>query len=124
VLLGRGYSLEVDLWGLGVAIYFMLTGRGFCSLFLSLLSLTLLSPFNDANVNITYKNIMNLNYTMPSTFDKATKDIISNLLELDPEKRLGCGVDGIKKLKSHSWFKEINWDELSREEMTPPFIPS
>ena len=38
---------------------------------------------------------------------------------LDPDKRLGCDeMGGFEKLKSHAFFKDIDWSHL--EELTPP----
>ena len=38
-----------------------------------------------------------------------------------PHKRLGC--NGIKEIKEHSWFKNINWEELLNKQMKSPFVP-
>lgn len=46
------------------------------------------------------------------------------LLESDITKRLGCGDDNMAKLKSHSWFRSINFDQLEAKQIDAPFIPS
>ena len=48
-------------------------------------------------------------------------DLINKLLYRKPHKRLGC--NGIKEIKEHPWFKNINWDELFEKKMESPFIP-
>lgn len=39
------------------------------------------------------------------------------------EKRLGCGPDGEKAIKSHKFFASLNWEKLERKEIAPPFKP-
>ncbi|KAI9488828.1 hypothetical protein BDB00DRAFT_876999 [Zychaea mexicana] len=33
------------------------------------------------------------------------------------------GNDGTKRVKSHRWFRKINWEDLKARKMTPPIIP-
>lgn len=46
-------------------------------------------------------------------------------LERDPNKRLGYrpGGGGFEDIKSHPWFKGINWNALHNKEVVPPFEP-
>lgn len=50
--------------------------------------------------------------------------MFSQLLERDPEDRLGCNEyrDG-EDIKNHPFFASINFDKLLRKEITPTFIP-
>lgn len=42
-----------------------------------------------------------------------TIDLVKKLLVRNPEERLGAGSDNdYNKLKSHSFFKGIEWDNL------------
>jgi len=38
-----------------------------------------------------------------------TKDLLSRLLEKDPNKRLG-NYQGIRDIKSHPFFGDVNWN--------------
>jgi hypothetical protein len=53
------------------------------------------------------------------------KDLIEGLLKFKPAERLGI-KDGIKEIKNHSFFKEINWTALRNRQtqsfMTQPLI--
>lgn len=40
-------------------------------------------------------------------------------MDYDPETRLGSG--GLSQIKSHDFFKDLDWDNLN--EMEPPFVP-
>jgi len=41
------------------------------------------------------------------------KDLIEKFLEVDPRKRLGW--DGTQKIKSHPFFKKIDWKTLREQ---------
>ncbi|KAL6036402.1 hypothetical protein STEG23_012633 [Scotinomys teguina] len=43
----------------------------------------------------------------------------SQLFVREPEKRLGVRGD----IRQHPLFREINWEELERKEIDPPFRP-
>jgi hypothetical protein len=45
------------------------------------------------------------------------------LLNRDPLKRLGSEADA-KEIKSHPFFKEIDWEKLFQKKIEPPFKPS
>ena len=45
------------------------------------------------------------------------------LLQKDPSKRLGSGPRGSEEIKSHKWFKPINWRKLDAREFQPSFRP-
>ena len=44
------------------------------------------------------------------------------LLERNPTQRLG--YNGFEEIKTHPWFKDIDWDQLYRKEIIPPFRPT
>ena len=50
------------------------------------------------------------------------KNIITKLLEKDPEKRLGR--QGIIEIKKHPFFSGINFDDLIKKKVKPPFRPN
>jgi hypothetical protein len=31
--------------------------------------------------------------------------------------------EGIKDIKPHLWFRDLDWEKLSRKQLKPPFIP-
>ena len=51
------------------------------------------------------------------------KDLIQKLLVVDPKDRLGEGPDGSEKIKSHPFFKGVNWKDAWQKKIKPPFIP-
>ena len=45
------------------------------------------------------------------------------MLTKEIEKRLGFGLDGGKSVKSHPFFKDINWEQLEARAIEPPNKP-
>lgn len=45
------------------------------------------------------------------------------LLQVNPEKRLGCGPGGIQEIKSHRWFSRISWEALAAKQLPAPILP-
>uniref|UniRef100_A0AAY5ETB3 non-specific serine/threonine protein kinase n=1 Tax=Electrophorus electricus TaxID=8005 RepID=A0AAY5ETB3_ELEEL len=55
----------------------------------------------------------------PSLF----RDLIRKLLVKDPHKRLGSGPRGAEDIKSHVFFKGLNWTDLAQKKLASPFKP-
>lgn len=55
----------------------------------------------------------------PSELSPLAKDLISKLLTLAPEERLG--FYGAEEVKAHPFFADINWDTILTQKA--PFIP-
>ena len=45
------------------------------------------------------------------------------MLIRNPERRLGCGPKGWAEVKSHAFFRHIDWNKFSRREIKVPFLP-
>jgi len=106
VLKGQGHGTPVDWWSLGTLIYEMLTG---------------LPPYYSQNINIMYQKILNGELRFPEYVSSEAQDLIEGFLVRDPAKRLGSDFDAVK---SHQFFKGIDWDKLYRKEVDPPFKPA
>jgi hypothetical protein len=38
-------------------------------------------------------------------------------------QRLGCLKNGVREIKEHLWFTEINWEALLAKRIPPPIVP-
>ena len=46
-------------------------------------------------------------------------DLLARLLTKDPSQR----PQSVREVKQHSWFANINWDQLCHKKYKAPFIP-
>lgn len=108
VLIG-GHEKEVDWWSLGVLIYEMIEGR---------------PPFYSAEVMEMYERILKAPLQFSTRFSNEAIDICEKLLTKDPSKRLGSGPGDAWDIKSHPFFAGMNWENLQKKRVTPPYIPT
>ncbi|KAM3140588.1 hypothetical protein pb186bvf_007400 [Paramecium bursaria] len=108
IILGKGYSYNVDLWSVGVCAYeFMCGGLPYAD--------QLDDPYE------IYEEIMNTQLGFPNYFkDRIAKKLIGQLLSKQPESRLGSSY---ASLKAHQWFDDFDWDRLFSKSLPPPYIP-
>ncbi|KNC78295.1 AGC/PKC/PKCH protein kinase, partial [Sphaeroforma arctica JP610] len=60
--------------------------------------------------------------TASQTFQACTR-LISAFLNRDPRRRLGCGPNKANDIKSHPFFRRLDWNAVSSRQATPPFVP-
>jgi len=110
VIGGQPYDKSVDFWALGTMLYEFLTG---------------LPPFYSNQLKVMYERIL----TAKLTFNKDCgvspegQSFLAGLLERDPMKRLGCGPEGLDRIKNHPWFKTLNWSDVYNKKTTPEYKP-
>ena len=108
IILGRGHGRSVDWWALGILIYEMMAG---------------FPPFYDETPYLIYEKILGGKLEFPPHFDRALCDLLTGLLEADPQRRLGCGAAGAEDVKTHPWFSAVNWPALLQRKVQSPFTP-
>ena len=69
------------------------------------------------------KRILKSEAPMPNFLSDDVKDFILKLLVKDPRKRLGGGISDAEEVKSHRFFRTINWDDLLQKNIPAPFVP-
>ncbi|KAL7671737.1 hypothetical protein ACOME3_006640 [Neoechinorhynchus agilis] len=84
----QGYGREVDMWACGVILFTMLSGT---------------PPFWHRKQHILLRQIMEANYSFSNLvwdeISTTAKEIVSRLLEIDPQKRLTA-----EEALAHQWF--------------------
>uniref|UniRef100_A0A3P8SU07 Protein kinase C n=1 Tax=Amphiprion percula TaxID=161767 RepID=A0A3P8SU07_AMPPE len=109
-------GFSVDWWALGVLMFEMMAGR---------------SPFDiitdnpDMNTEeYLFQVILEKPIRIPRSLSVKAASVLKGFLNKDPKERLGCQVQaGFTDIKSHTFFRSIDWDQLEKKEMTPPFKP-
>ncbi|EEC15400.1 cAMP-dependent protein kinase catalytic subunit, putative, partial [Ixodes scapularis] len=100
-----------DLWALGCIVYQMIAG---------------LPPFRATNEYLTFQKIIKLDYEFPDGFHPVIRDLVENLLVLNPSERLGSAArGGYAQLRQHEFFSEVQWGRLPETDPPKmlPFLP-
>ncbi|KAL2525959.1 Protein kinase superfamily protein [Abeliophyllum distichum] len=107
IVTGEGHGNAVDWWTLGIFMYELLYG---------------ITPFKGVNNEFTLANIVarGLEFPKEPVVAPSAKDLISQLLNKDPTKRMGSMM-GAAAIKHHPFFHGVNWALLRCTR--PPYIP-
>ncbi|KAF7135495.1 hypothetical protein RHSIM_Rhsim08G0163600 [Rhododendron simsii] len=108
ILLSKGHNKDADWWSVGILLYEMLSGK---------------PPFTHANRKKLQERIINEKVKLPPRLTSEAHSLLKELLQKDPSKRLGSGPRGADEIKSHKWFRSINWKKLEARELQPKFKP-
>jgi serine/threonine-protein kinase Psk1 len=109
VIQGRPYDKTVDWWSFGALGYDLLTGG---------------PPFTANNHQKLQEKILKNKITMPYFLGPDAKDLLTRFLRKEPRKRLGSSMPkDLQVIKSHRFFRKINWKKLENRELEPPIKP-
>jgi len=109
-----GHNRAVDFWALGVFLYEVISGS---------------LPW-EAKTEVELRTmVVSGSVTFPpggvhgQDFSPQLKQLITGLLEKNPNKRLGMLKEGIQGVKRVAWLREIDWPSLESRALEPPFKP-
>lgn len=108
IVLAKGHGKAADWWSVGILLYEMLTGQ---------------PPFTHNNRQKLQQKIVKDKIKLPPYLSSEAHSLLKALLQKEPSKRLGIGVNGSDDIKQHKWFKSINWRKLEAREIQPKFRP-
>lgn len=109
ILTRSGHGKAVDWWSLGALMYDMLTGA---------------PPFTAENRKKTIDKILKGKLNLPPYLTNEARGLLKKLLKKNVPERLGATPDDAKPIKSHTFFRGINWETTLERKLPPPFKPS
>lgn len=90
LLAEKGQGKACDVWAFGCIMYQLMAGN---------------PPFKASNEYQTFQKIIKLQYTYPPGFPSCGRDLIKNILVLDPNQRWP-----ISRIKAHPFFEGVVWN--------------
>ena len=109
VITGQMYGREVDWWSLGALGCDLLSGN---------------PPFTANNYAKIQEKIVKAKLQLPYFLGPDAKDLLTRLLRKEPGKRLGSRMPrDLATIKSHRFFRRLNWKQLEQRELEPPIKP-
>ncbi|KAH9259238.1 hypothetical protein BASA81_002281 [Batrachochytrium salamandrivorans] len=116
ILLRKGHGSAVDWWACGVLLFELLSGE---------------TPFAGYETTDIYERVLAhvdpKQLVYPAQCEGLTegcKNLIQNLLHPKRAKRLGAKFPGVLGIKRHAFFEGLDWDELEKQTVVAPLLPS
>lgn len=108
ILTRSGHGKAVDWWSLGALMFDMLTG---------------MPPFTADNRKNTIDAILKGKLNIPAYLATDSRDLIRRLMKRQVSQRLGSGPTDGQAVRAHSFFKNVNWDDVLARRLDPPIKP-
>ncbi|KAF4092096.1 hypothetical protein AMELA_G00016940 [Ameiurus melas] len=107
IIQNQGHDFGADFWSLGVLVYELLVGS---------------PPFSSSEPQSIYAKILDGVIKYPPYMGEAARSLISKLCRPRPGQRLGNTKNGIKDVRNHRWFNNMNWHKLRMKQISAPTI--
>eukprot|EP00040_Diaphanoeca_grandis_P014188 m.71824 g.71824 ORF g.71824 m.71824 type:complete len:709 (+) comp24395_c0_seq2:78-2204(+) len=108
ILERKPYDKAVDFWALGVLVYEMLTGE---------------APFGGTEENELFASIMHQPIDTSGITDHDAAHFVVQMLDRNPNMRIGSGPDAKQHITTHAFFHNLNWSLLADAAVRPPYNP-
>ncbi|KAL1395497.1 hypothetical protein pipiens_011203, partial [Culex pipiens pipiens] len=108
ILTRSGHGKAVDWWSLGALMFDMLTG---------------MPPFTADNRKNTIDAILKGKLNIPAYLATDSRDLIRRLMKRQVSQRLGSSPTDGQAVRAHSFFKNVNWDDVLARRLDPPIKP-
>ncbi|CAL8132568.1 unnamed protein product [Orchesella dallaii] len=110
VLKGRYSEVgpSADLWAFGCLLFQLISGA---------------LPFQATNEFLIFQKILKLEYEFPTGFPPVLKDLVEQLLKIEPSERLGAKDEKLyESIQKHPFFESVDFEALWQE-APPPIAP-
>lgn len=108
IISGKQYDRAVDWWAFGVLMFQMLLCQ---------------SPFKGDDEDDVFNAIEHDDVRYPISMPRQTVLILQALLTKDPEQRLGSSERDALEIMEHSYFEDVNFDDILHLRVQPPYLP-
>uniref|UniRef100_A0A158R636 Protein kinase C n=1 Tax=Syphacia muris TaxID=451379 RepID=A0A158R636_9BILA len=109
IIKGQLYNEAVDFWSFGVLMYEMLIGQ---------------SPFHGEGEDELFESILHERPYFPKSIGKEAAKCLSALFDRNPNTRLGMPECPDGPIRTHSFFRGVDWKRFEARQVTPPFKPT
>jgi novel protein kinase C delta type len=109
IIKGQLYNEAVDFWSFGVLMYEMLVGQ---------------SPFHGEGEDELFDAILNERPYFPKSLGKEAAKCLSALFDRNPNTRLGMPDCPDGPIRTHPFFRGIDWQRFETRQMPPPYKPT
>lgn len=100
-----GHTKSVDWYLFGVLMYELLIGS---------------PPYYSSSREQLFNNIQRGKLKLPGGLSTDAKNLIKQLLQRDPSKRLGASKKDAEEVKADPFFKDVDWNAFLNKQIKPP----
>lgn len=108
IIAGKQYERSVDWWAFGVLLFQMLLCQ---------------SPFKGDDEDEVFNAIEHDEVKYPISMPRQTVLVLQALLTKDPLQRLGSGERDAEEIMEHSYFLDVNFDDVLHCRIQAPYLP-
>ncbi|CAN7945830.1 unnamed protein product, partial [Ixodes hexagonus] len=80
-------------------------------------------PYTAENRKKTIEKILRCRLNLPPYLTPDARDLLRKLLRRNVLQRLGSGIGDARDIKSHPFFRHVNWQDVLARHVDPPIKP-